>query len=51
MMKGLGCPSPRPGQPEFLQGGSNLEKKGVKLSWDYEVEAEDVTDAELPPAA
>lgn len=40
-------------QVDISQIQSNLEKKGVKLSWDYEVEAEDedVTNAELPPAA
>lgn len=38
-------------QVDISQIQSNLEKKGVKLSWDYEAEAEDVTDAELPPAA
>jgi len=38
-------------QVDISQIQSNLEKKGVKLSWDYEAEAEDVTDAELPPTA
>lgn len=34
-------------QVDISQIESNLEKKGVKLSWDYEVEAEEIPAGEL----